>query len=299
MRKPLLFVLLLGAVAASCRPEKKEEYVAPAFNRLIATIDSLDVRGVNYISGKSNWAYGDAISVYTTGKTFETFDLIKGEGSKKGTFAGPEDCSASSLAIYPPDLDRSYSDGKLSICYPDTYDFSYSHVMRPPMVAPVNVAGMNFHQLGGVLLFPFNNVPGEATCMLVSADKAICGSFEVPDWKNPASSVSTREGKSSVAVRFARSSTVTERMEFGIPVPCGDYSLIEAILLDNDGHMITDSRKEWKNVDVIRGGITRLPGEAIEGSEIFPGNNLVGVFRDAETGKGIYLIIITYIRIII
>lgn len=289
MRKSsFIYVLLLGtAIFASCRTENKDNTTPTVFNRLIATIDSLEIRGVNYVSGKSMWSFGDAISVYTSGGSFETFELIKGEGSSTGTFGGPDGCSASTLAVYPSDMACDYSGGKLTVCYPDTYDFSYSHIMRPPMVAPVNVAGMNFHQLGGVLLFPFNEVPGEATCMLVSADKAICGSFEVPDWKNAAVGVATREGKSSVAVRFARSTSTTDRMEFGIPVPCGTYSHVEAVLLDNDGHVIADSRKEWKNVDAVLGAVTRLPGEAIEGSEIFPGNNLIGVFRDSETGKGI------------
>lgn len=289
MRKSLFFgVLTLGAlIFASCRTKDKEESVSPAFNRLVATIDSLELRSVSYTSGKSQWSFGEAISVYTTAGRFETFDIIKGEGTGIGTFAGPDDCSASTVAVYPADLVCDYCNDKLTVCYPDTYDFSYSHVICPPMVAKVNVVRMNFHQLGGALLFPFNNVPGEATCMLVSADKAICGSFDVSNWTNPSSGVMTRDGESSVSIRFSRSSGTTERMEFGIPVPYGTYAHIEAQLLDNDGHPIVDSRKEWKNVQVLRGGITRLPGEAIDGSEIFPGNNLIGVFRDSKTGLGI------------
>lgn len=196
-------------------------------------------------TGAFSWQDGDKISVLATDGKFYDFILSEGIGEKTASFEGsiPENANITTIATYPRIAGNGTENTALS---GNTLDFflpeSLTYIPESsnvPMVATFEEGAehMSFKQIGGVMRFPVNNLPKEATFIVTMHDKTITGQFPV-DIDNLGESCMTAGTEQSTLTISYSSDVNGASAEFNVPVPTGVYNNFNVTIKNSDGGTI-------------------------------------------------------------
>ena len=230
---------------ASCSVTGADDgaFVPPPYDTFIAA-SAEEASSKAVLDGTSfQWSDGtdEHIDVWTS-EGFKTFDKTEStSGSPKAVFAGLlAGAEPSTVAVYPSGA-YSLAGKKLTLSLPASFTHSASSC-QPPMAAvisdPSQVSGeganLDFRHIAAMFKVEYSNVPVTAAKFVLTADRRICGDFEIADCTVPGAVVSTDasgDGK-SVTVNFATPVLPGESMTFYVPIPAGTYGYFQMRLKD-------------------------------------------------------------------
>lgn len=296
MKKYNYFIVAaaIATLAACAQKEEFENDNLPVLGEertvLYAVMEQEESDAINQVSAKATidesnkleWVTNDQIAVYTSASKFETLTLesvtdgvAKFAGDIDGTF------NTGAVAVYPASAAKSFSDGKITVTYPDTYSWNEGS-LNAPMIATVATAtatAIEFKHLAGVVRFVCENVPEWAVSFVFeSADKAVTGEFEVAaqPGTSTVSAVSGATTGNRVTYTFEKSS---KNMTFYVPLPMGTYDDFSVWFEDENGNMIADSKVTAKSSanSIERKTILKMPVKTYE-----PWFTVNWVFGDAS-----------------
>ena len=296
MKKYNYFIVAaaIATLAACAQKEEFENDNLPVLGEertvLYAVMEQEESDAINQVSAKATidesnkleWVTNDQIAVYTSASKFETLTLesvtdgvAKFAGDIDGTF------NTGAVAVYPASAAKSFSDGKITVTYPDTYSWNEGS-LNAPMIATVATAtatAIEFKHLAGVVRFVCENVPEWAVSFVFeSADKAVTGEFEVAaqPGTSTVSAVSGATTGNRVTYTFEKSS---KNMTFYVPLPMGTYDDFSVWFEDENGNMIADSKVTAKSSanSIERKTILKMPIKIYE-----PWFTVNWVFGDAS-----------------
>lgn len=251
-------------IAAACTNEDQEAEKTQQEGLTKITASIMSTRATVTNEGKTAWATGDQLSVYTTGGRFKTFTLEGEGGSKTGTFVATldEGEKVSGYAVYPAG-EHYLTDESLTLNMPDLYDYSESD-NKTPLVAVLaeGASSAEFSYAGGLLSFEYDNVPPEAKgFMFITENKKITGDFVLSDGLITATD---SEGGDTVKIWIAGDNE--KEMVFNVPVPVGDYDNYTAALITSDNAIISKSLLSSTDTNsVAAGSLLLMPSVVLLG----------------------------------
>ena len=255
--------------------------------RIEKTSGSPDSKATVSSDGIVSWSGSDKIAVYTSESAIKTFDCVLIEGGM-ATFSGLLDFSEepSNVAVYPESALNACDGENVTIVYPSEYSYAQD-AMPAPMAAVIKEGTLNFKQLGGMLHIECATVPSAAVALYIEApERKITGSFSVQVTDNMSLHTTQTENENIVKVTFPSG---IPALDFNIPVPVGDYPVINARFVDSSDAAIM----EWavlNNAEIERADmyVRQEPDVlAINGTLIKDGNDLYGLVSDSSTGEGL------------
>ena len=239
----LLYPASVLLVACSGYGVDNQSFVTPPYDTFIAA--SAEAASPKAVLDGTLFQWNDGmdeqIDVWTS-EGFKTFDKTDStSGSKQAVFAGLlSGAVPSTVAVYPS---RAYklAGNNLTLSLPSSFTYDASSC-QPPMAAvisdPSQVTGvdanLDFRHIAAMFKVEYSNVPVTAAKFVLTADKRICGDFEIADCTEPGAVISTDasgDGK-SVTVNFAAPVLPGESMTFYVPIPAGTYRYFQMRLKD-------------------------------------------------------------------
>ena len=239
--------LLLSAsallVACSSYDAENQSVVGPLYDTFIAA--SAEAASSKAVLDGTSFRWNDGIDEHIdvwTSEGFKTFDKTENtSGSSKAAFAGSlAGAVPSTVAVYPSKA-YTLAGTKLTLSLPASFTHDASSC-QPPMAAvisdPSQVTGedanLDFRHIAAMFKVEYSNVPVTAAKFVLTADRRICGDFEIADCTEPGAVISTDasgDGK-SVTVNFAAPVLPGESMTFYVPIPAGTYGYFQMRLKD-------------------------------------------------------------------
>ncbi len=280
MKKILLSLTALGIMAVSCQEKNvlPEEPVNGNFSIEVEMEKNLETRATVELvedseadnAGKYRlvWTAGDKIAVFTNMQRSIPFTLTSGEGEAKGVFTGEftpaVDGEEISYAIYPyherhmigysMHLPSVY--GSVEAPYVGNTNAIMSHfsmgnpgVMstdEPAATPSVDAPKFSFKHAGGVLAVSLKGIPANVKGVVLTADKAITGDFEMSP--NPlgniwsiTSEADANGTNNSVTINFMPEDKVRDEV-FYFPLPIGTYKFkVEYINSEDEKVLVINS----------------------------------------------------------
>ena len=187
MKKYSLFLALALLFALSCQRETDMPERKSAKGKVTYTLTGeISERTKAFIGddGKFSWELNDAIAVLdaTYGKlcTF-TCASINDQGGGVFTFTGEEGKEYNFTKAWYPVSMVKLENGEPVITLPDSWTAEAVQEARSfPIAAAVNGDKLSFYHLGGLLKLTLNDVPKNATSLVLSSSKAgISGDFSI------------------------------------------------------------------------------------------------------------------------
>ena len=278
MKKYIALFAAAVALLAGCKDYSYETWIPDeTFSRtgevsFLATFENLETKAFMDEKGHGTWDGGDQIAVACTDGTLVTFSLDGTGDTKRAIFKGtiPSGKELGSLAVYPASAAVSCDGSAISIKVPGSYKASVSSTYPGVMVAAIgNDWNLPFKQALGFLKLTINNYPADASRILLSSpDGALSGTFKcaVSDilerGLRPADVV--EKGDAELLVSASGKSVYAF-----LPVPVGEYSVINASFRDAKGREVigqplsdytTDvSRAELHDIIMVCGDISAPP----------------------------------------
>lgn len=233
MRRVL--ILLAGlVVAASCQKAIEEQNidkpqkwtVLKAEVEQIAQPNSKSTIELEGAGAKFKWSEGDEIAVMTDAGLKKFFLQANPEDTNKIEFITDEECTPQDGAIYPYAVKY---EGLNRVNLPTTYgalNTPYNEDTNMPMLASLEDDKLSFKHLGGVAMFPIENLPAKAAQFIFTATgKKITGEFGiVTSGEYQVINTSNSESSNAVTINFECFGTKQETTSFYIPLPCGEYT---------------------------------------------------------------------------
>lgn len=226
-----LLTLAAGFMAASCNKE-----VAPSGHMTInATAEGISTPTKTEMGYRYDIFWSDADQIYVTdGNASDTFTLIEGAGTTKGTFEqnGTAALEGEVEAFYPHNI----VDGE-ALVWP-AYQVSNETV---PMYCKKSVTGknedFNFTSLGSVLQIVLSSRTDATLSKIILSDKekALSGEFTVVDGK----AVIASEATGGIELDTGSKAIGGAARYFNIAVPSGKYSNLMLEFLTTDGKAAT------------------------------------------------------------
>ena len=246
MAKFISLSIAAGVLVSACSGAVADEgvLVPPPYDTFIAA--SAEAASSKAVLDGTSFRWNDGadkehIDVWTS-KGFRTFDKTENtSGSSKAAFAGSlAGAVPSTVAVYPSKA-YTLAGTKLTLSLPASFTHDASSC-QPPMAAvisdPSQVTGedanLDFRHIAAMFKVEYSNVPVTAAKFVLTADRRICGDFEIADCTVPGAVISTDasgDGK-SVTVNFAAPVLPGESMTFYVPIPAGTYEYFQMRLKD-------------------------------------------------------------------
>lgn len=214
------------------------------------------------IEGNFTWSSDDKISVWTTADNFQTLSLTEGENTPKARFEGVllgEDVRLSNYAIYPAGP-HSINGDALNVYLPSSYDLTDNiSSVSMPMFAHFSEGTALFTQMGGLMSFTLNNVPAEATHIVLKAlDKTISGTFTADvTLAIPVLNAAELSEANWIDLKIAAASS-ERNIKLIFPLPVGVYSGLRIEALDDTSALLSFAETSKTNT-VNRKSIVNMP----------------------------------------
>lgn len=281
---PLFCPAIVLMAACSVTGADEGVLVPPPYDTFIAA-SAEEASSKAVLDGTSfRWNDGtdEHIDVWTS-EGFKAFDKTEStSGSPKAAFAGLlAGAVPSTVAVYPS---RAYKlEGKkLTLSLPESFTHDASSCL-PPMAAvisdPSQVSGeganLDFRHIAAMFKVEYSNVPVTAAKFVLTADKRICGDFEIADCTVPGAVISTDasgDGK-SVTVNFAAPVLPGESITFYVPIPAGTYGYFQMRLKDR--------------ADKTLAGHQYTGPFTVSRAELASGNAVIGLTPKARSVTGV------------
>ncbi|MBR4808739.1 MAG: hypothetical protein IK031_00480, partial [Bacteroidales bacterium] len=220
--KKFPIILALLAIAAGCA---KEPVVTPVEEgelvtySLTASLPDAQVKATISDAGKFNWSAGDEIAVYNSATgSFVTFRSAAGDGNFTAD-AAPG--AVFTTAYYPASIAVPSDPDKVNL--PTAYTQAEAVAGKSfPMKATVSGSTLEFDHLAALLKLTINDVPEQATSLVLSSAKALGGTFTVGTDGSGDDAILASDGDGDVEITL--SNTVRSNISVYVPVPVGTYS---------------------------------------------------------------------------
>lgn len=250
--KRLLYAAAFLAILAGCakEPVVEPDNEASAGSDLVTyTFRAGLTKATVSDTGVFGWSSADQIAVYNTkNSTFYTFTSSAGDGVFTGT--APADATFS-VAYYP----ASVATGVNEVTLPSIYTQAEAVAGKSfPMKGTVSGSNIAFEHLGALLKISIDDVPANATKLVLSSDDKLCGAF-TPATNAGHEEIQSESGASTVTVTLSNASR--QNLAFYFPVPAGTYSYT-VTLGDDTTDMLVKSTTSDKTL--ARASIHRLSG---------------------------------------
>lgn len=248
--------------------------------------DEASTKATASSDGQVYWSLKDQIAVYTSKSNIRTFDCIKINRSSaifKGLLFDNE--VADKLSVFPASALKSFDSDVFEIEYPSVYDHA-KDAMLAPMAAIISEGKLNFKHLGGLVRVECQSVPTDAVALTLTAENiSICGDFQVQYGEDMEIKALNGTEGNIVRVNF---SNPQDAIDFNVPVPVGEYSLLTAKLLNSRDEVLL----EWdvlEEDDVERADMYVREADipVINGTIISDESTHFGLVSDASTGKAL------------
>jgi len=254
------WIFLLLSISACTEVTLNEEQVLEV--SLAATIADCESKA-QVKDGCFAWSDSDKISVWTTAEKFQVFSIADGANTANATFEGTlvgDNISISTFAIYPAGPHAIVGE-TLTVDLPSEYDLTedLSCVMMPMFAHLSSNNRAVFTQMGGLMHFILNNVPGSATQIrLEASDKTIAGKFtaEITD-EFPVVKASELSENNVITLKIQASSD-TRDIDVYVPLPVGVYTGLKIEILNDKGEVLT-VKETAKSNTVNRKCIVNMP----------------------------------------
>lgn len=247
------FILFATAFVALVSCNKELEPSAPVESALAtitasapetkATVDGLQVQ----------WTTGDQVAMFQTGADPVLFTLV-GEGPvTTGTFSASGAVTApNGLAAFP--AAGAAQDGtKVSIQVPS--EFAYGTTPIPMIGVATSQTAFGFHLCTGAINIIVKDIPPYPCNLVVTADKNITGTLEIPNYANPTEAAFAEEGAGKT---FTVTGLPKGNINITLPMLPGTYSLEVKLLAADMKTVVHRSLKEKTDLSVVAGQISRL-----------------------------------------
>ena len=254
-------LVLLLIAATACEVGKVTETSSLEVS-LFAELGENTTGKAQVVDGNFTWTAGDKISVWTTADKFQTLTLTEGANTERAKFEGVlvgDGVRLSNYAVYP--AGRHSLDGdKLSVNLPASYDLTKNIAsVSMPMFAHLSAETALFTQMGGLISFTLNNVPAEATHIVLKAlDKTISGVFNA-DVKMAIPVLNATELSDANWIDLKIASSSSERnVKVIFPLPVGVYNGLRIEALDDNNALLSFAETSKTNT-VNRKSIVNMP----------------------------------------
>lgn len=245
MRMYIYMVLLALVLPVSCKRLQEAEAPVPmeGVTYILRAGVSEKTRASISDEGEFSWSSGDRVSVLD-GNSGDLCIFTCEDGDGQFSFTGEPGREYNfTKAWYPASMVKS--EGVLT--FPSEWDYSSVCEARQfPMEAVVDGENMMFYHLSGIIRVTVNNVPKDATALILSSDEvALSGDFGVSDltldqgrgdadgesvtiedgtvpYTKSVSEIESGSGASGITVNLSLPSLGTARVY--LPIPCGTYN---------------------------------------------------------------------------
>ena len=202
--------------------------------------------------GKVNytWTKDDQIAVQISDSEFSSFHLVGEGGTGNGKFTGSVQPSAKAVAVYPASAASSIDGSVLTLNLPESYVYLEGQANAVMSAVVDSDNNMLFRHLVGIFKVEVADVPEGASLVLTaqsqddeSAGNKINGTFVVnlsSDEPCVECQSTTDVAESRVVVEFQQAQSLATVY---IPLPVGEYKLLDIRLLDKDGVLIEGSQR--------------------------------------------------------
>ena len=202
--------------------------------------------------GKVNytWTKDDQIAVQISDSEFSSFHLVGEGGTGNGKFTGYVQPSAKAVAVYPASIASSIDGSVLTLNLPESYVYLEGQANAVMSAVVDSDNNMLFRHLVGIFKVEVADVPEGASLVLTaqsqddeSAGNKINGTFVVnlsSDEPCVECQSTTDVAESRVVVEFQQAQSLATVY---IPLPVGEYKLLDIRLLDKDGVLIEGSQR--------------------------------------------------------
>ena len=243
---PILWSVLL--CMAGCTNEDVAE-VPVAESSIQATFEKQASRLAVGEGNALTWSTGDAFKMFNGTGENSVWTLQGTGGSEDGLFTG-EKLERIAGAAFPASDATSFTNGVLTMTLPATLTYK-AGVCNLPMWASFNSldAAISFKHLGALLKVDFTNMPAGYNKLVVTADRALAGTFttslsQTEPVLNPAS-----EGTMNrIEISFDASASEEDKL-FYIPLPVGVYGSINISISNGEN---TLSIADWRDRTIVR-----------------------------------------------
>ena len=242
-----LAALLIGCQQADLVEPEVTLDIAMKTVTIAAGLDNQDTKAsLDSQTGCFSWQNGDVISVFATDGNFYDFTLASGKGEKTAEFKGtiPETAEVTTVAVYPRiaangvDATSLLAGNTFNYMLPSEWDYA-EDVSNVPMVASFETGAdhFSFKQVGGVMRFPVQNLPKEASFIVTMNDKTITGQFPI-DINALGETAMTAGAEPSVLTINYSSDVDYASAEISVPVPVGVYNNFKVEVKDATQNVI-------------------------------------------------------------
>lgn len=226
----MVCMVMALALASSC--DIKDDPVNPEGKTVITAVADKVGAGTKAEMAyyyETLWQTGDQIHV-KQGQTTDTFTLVSGAGTVKGTFAGTESISGDIEAFYPVSVGETM-----------TWPSVQTGSQVVPMYANQTISGaegetVNFSSLGSMLMINLTaseKNTGLAEIRLSDASKPLSGEFVVTDGK----AVLTGDSNDGITFQLDNPNIGKAVKSFYIAVPAGKYEDLGLDFVFSDGRI--------------------------------------------------------------
>lgn len=247
------FILFATAFVALVSCNKELEPSAPVESALAtitasapetkATVDGLQVQ----------WTTGDQVAMFQTGADPVLFTLV-GEGPvTTGTFSASGAVTApNGLAAFP--AAGAAQDGtKVSIQVPS--EFAYGTTPIPMIGVATSQTAFGFHLCTGAINIIVKDIPPYPCNLVVTADKNITGTLEIPNYANPTEAAFAEEGAGKT---FKVTGLPKGNINITLPMLPGTYDLDVKLVAADMTTVVPRSNKSKTSLEVVAGQIAKL-----------------------------------------
>lgn len=200
-----------------------------------------------------NWTTGDQVALFQTSGDPELFTLL-GEGPVvSGTFhSDVTTLSPNGLAAFPGVGASNDGMSKVSLAIPA--EFEYGTTPIPMIGQATSATTFAFTLVTGAINIIVKDIPPYPTKLVVTADKNITGTLEIPV-ANPTAAAFAEEGAGKT---FTITNIPKGNINITLPVPAGTYALDVKLLAADNITYVPRSNKSNSSVAVETGKICKL-----------------------------------------
>ncbi len=279
------FVSCHSEPQAGAEPGTSDKQESPVMTVLNASLSDEPWTKVQLAGTRFLWSAGDALSVYTSEKTFKVFMLKNGGNKAEGIFGAEMKPSiqVSKLAVYPANSDYQLTeDGKqLKFNMPSIYNYDTSrrNVMLLGKISKDGDKSVDLYSLTAFYHIHYDQLPMGAAIIRLSTDRKITGEMLVNlEEEKPVLKVG-EAGDDQVLIYL--NETPEAGMDAYVPLPVGEYGTIQVSILDAKSSVLRGTETKLSDVGELgRGQIVDAPQPApqlqlewvVDDLSIFAGN---------------------------
>ncbi len=245
MKKTIILFATAFVACVACNKELDNS--VPKANVTVITAVAPDTKAA--VDGfQVQWTTGDQVALFQTSGDPVPFTL-QGEGPvTSGTFSSDVAVSPNGLAAFPA-AGASNTGAKISVVIPS--EFPYGTCPVPMVGAVTSGTSFGFQLACGAAEIDIKDVPPYPCKLVISSDKDITGTLEIPNYANPsnASIASEGAGKTITVTGIPKGNA-----RILIPLPAGTHNITFALVAVADGTTVVPRSNKTKSSLAVEAG---------------------------------------------